>query len=44
MPVIIEWSYADGNKELERLPAEIWRKNEKEVVKVFIKKEVVGIH
>ncbi len=44
MPVIIEWSYADGSKELEKLPAEIWRKNEKEVVKVFIKeKEVVGI-
>ena len=44
MPVIIEWSYADGSKEVEKLPAEIWRKNEKEVVKVFIKeKEVVGI-
>ena len=44
MPVIIEWSYADGSKELEKLPAEIWRKNEKEVVKIFIKeKEVVGI-
>ena len=44
MPVIIEWSYVDGSKEVEKLPAEIWRKNEKEVVKVFIKeKEVVGI-
>jgi len=44
MPVIIEWSYADGSTELEKLPAEIWRKNEKEVTKVFIKeKEVVGI-
>ena len=28
MPVIIEWSYADGSTELEKLPAEIWRKNE----------------
>ena len=44
MPVIIEWNYADGSRELEKLPAEIWRKNEKEVTKVFIKeKEVVGI-
>ena len=44
MPVIIEWNYADGSTELEKLPAEIWRKNEKEVTKVFIKeKEVVGI-
>ena len=41
MPVIIEWSYADGSKELEKLPAEIWRKNEKEVIKVFIKEKVV---
>ena len=44
MPVIIEWSYADGSTEWEKLPAEIWRKNEKEVTKVFVKaKEVVGI-
>ena len=44
MPVIIEWSYADGSMEREKLPAEIWRKNEKEVTKVFVKsKEVVGI-
>ena len=44
MPVIIEWSYADGSTEREKLPAEIWRKNEKEVIKVFVKtKEVVGI-
>ncbi|MDG1105775.1 MAG: M1 family metallopeptidase [Cyclobacteriaceae bacterium] len=44
MPVIIEWSYADGSTEREKLPAEIWRKNEKEVTKVFVKtKEVVAI-
>ena len=44
MPVIIEWSYADGSTEWEKLPAEIWRKNEKEVTKVFVKaKEVIGI-
>ena len=44
MPVIIEWTYADGTKEIEKIPAEIWRLNEEEVVKVFAKdKQVVGI-
>jgi len=43
-PVIIEWTYEDGTKEIERIPAEIWRKNEKEVTKVFIKdKDVINI-
>ena len=44
MPVIIEWTYKDGTKEIEQLPAEIWRMNESEVTKVFAKdKEVVNI-
>jgi hypothetical protein len=44
MPVIIEWTYKDGTKEIERLPAEIWRINETRVTKVFMKeKEVVNI-
>jgi hypothetical protein len=44
MPVIIEWTYKDGSKEIERLPAEIWRVNETKVTKVFAKdKEVVNI-
>jgi len=44
MPVIIEWTYKDGTKEIERLPAEIWRTNESKVTKVFMKeKEVVNI-
>ncbi|WP_333818609.1 M1 family metallopeptidase [Ohtaekwangia sp.] len=44
MPLIIEWTYKDGSKETEMLPAEIWRTNENEVNKVFIKdKEVVSI-
>ena len=43
-PVIIEWTYKDGTKELERIPAEIWRTNEREVKKVFVKeKEVVNM-
>lgn len=44
MPVIIEWTYKDGSKEIERIPAEIWRTNETKVVKTFVKeKEVVNI-
>ena len=44
MPVIIEWTYKDGTKEIERLPAEIWRLNENQVTKVFAKyKEVTNI-
>jgi hypothetical protein len=43
-PVIIEWTYKDGSKETEMLPAEIWRTNEVEVKKVFMKeKEVANV-
>jgi hypothetical protein len=43
-PIVIEWTYKDGSKEIERIPAEIWRTNENEVTKVFVKqKEVVNI-
>ena len=43
-PIIIEWTFKDGTKELERIPAEIWRTNEQEVKKIFVKeKEVVNI-
>lgn len=43
-PIIIEWTYSDGTKELEKLPAEIWRSNESEFKKVFAKdKEVTNI-
>ncbi|MBZ0244853.1 MAG: M1 family metallopeptidase [Cyclobacteriaceae bacterium] len=44
MPVIIQWSYKDGTKEIEHLPAEIWRTNEQRITKVFVKdKEVASI-
>ena len=44
MPVIIQWTYKDGTKEIERIPAEIWRSNESVVKKVFVKeKEVVSV-
>jgi len=44
MPVIIEWTFADGTKETEKIPAEIWRVNEQKATKVFVKeKEVVNV-
>lgn len=44
MPVIIEWTFKDGTKEIERIPAEIWRKDETTVTKVFMKeKEVTSV-
>lgn len=43
-PLIIEWTYKDGSKEIEKIPAEVWRMNERQVTKVFIKdKEVTNI-
>lgn len=44
MPVIIEWTYKDGTKEIDRIPAQIWRKNELKITKTFMKdKEVASI-
>lgn len=44
MPIIIKWTYADGTEEIERINAYVWRKNEKQVVKTFLKnKEVTHI-
>jgi hypothetical protein len=43
-PLVIEWTFKDGSKEIERIPAEVWRINEQEITKVFIKdKEVSNI-
>lgn len=44
MPIIIKWTFADGTEEVELINAYIWRKNEKNVVKTFMKnKEVTNI-
>lgn len=44
MPVIIQWNYADGSSEIERISAYIWRKDETKVTKTFVKsKEVKSI-
>ncbi len=36
MPLILEATFSDGTTEVIRIPAEIWRKQELEVTKVFI--------
>jgi hypothetical protein len=41
MPVILEWTFEDGTTEMERVPVEIWRKNENSFTKVFVKDKVV---
>ncbi|MGF6927825.1 hypothetical protein QFZ48_003325 [Chitinophaga sp. W2I13] len=44
MPLIIEWTFADGTKETDQISAYIWRKDENTVTKVFAKdKEVVAV-
>lgn len=44
MPVIIQFNYRDGSSEVRRIPAEIWRKNEEVVTKVFVlEKEVENV-
>jgi hypothetical protein len=44
MPIILEWIYKDGTKEYEKIPAQIWRKNENSVTKAFVKnKEVTSV-
>ncbi|WP_338814345.1 M1 family metallopeptidase [Bernardetia sp. Wsw4-3y2] len=43
MPVIIEFTYADGSKEMQKIPAEVWRKDNAMFSKVFMtKKKVVS--
>jgi len=44
MPIIVEWTFKDGTKEVDRIPAQIWRLNENKLTKLFIKdKEVASI-
>lgn len=44
MPIIIEWTFKDGSKEIDRIPVFIWRLNEEKATKAFIKdKEVASI-
>jgi hypothetical protein len=44
MPIIVEFTYKDGTKELDRIPAQIWRHNELKTSKVYaLDKEVASI-
>ncbi len=44
MPIIVEFTFKDGTKEVDRIPAQVWRYNENKVTKVFMKdKEVASI-
>jgi hypothetical protein len=41
MPIIIRFVYEDSTAEEHRIPAEIWRKNNNEVSKVFVTDKVI---
>ncbi len=44
MPIIVEFSFEDGTKQIERIPAQVWRLNENKVTKLFLtNKKAVGI-
>ena len=44
MPIIIEWTFKDGTKQVDRIGVNVWRKNENKVTKTFLKeKEVASI-
>ena len=36
MPIIVEFTFEDGTKEIQKLSAQIWRKNENKVVSTFL--------
>jgi len=41
MPLILQFEFEDGTYEIQRIPAEIWRRNNEEVSKVFIHEKKV---
>ncbi|GAA4310514.1 M1 family metallopeptidase [Mucilaginibacter gynuensis] len=44
MPIIVEFTFKDGSKQLDRIPAQIWRLNEKKASKFYVQdKEVASI-
>ena len=42
MPIIVEWTFKDGTKQVDRIPAQVWRYNENNVSKVFVKDQEVA--
>jgi len=44
MPIIVQFNFEDGTSQTEKIPAQIWRKNENKVTKVFVtNKKAVSI-
>ncbi len=44
MPIIVEYAYADGTKDLVTYPVQVWRKNDQSVKKMLTSdKEIIGI-
>jgi hypothetical protein len=43
MPIIVEFTFSDGSKEKQYIPAEVWRFNAESVSKVFVFKKEVTI-
>ena len=44
MPLVIQFEYSDGSKEIRRVPAQIWSSNNLRTSKLFLlDKEVVSI-
>jgi len=44
MPLILQFEFADGSKEIKRIPAQIWSRNSLKTSKVFVfDKEVLGV-
>ncbi|MEN7550253.1 M1 family metallopeptidase [Rapidithrix thailandica] len=41
MPVILEFTYEDGSNELIKLPAEVWRYNDENISKVFVRNKKI---
>jgi hypothetical protein len=45
MPIILQFTFTDGTNQLIHIPAEIWRRHEEKVSKVFIfDKQVASVH
>ena len=41
MPVLLKFVFEDGTEEDQRIPAEIWRRNNEEVSKTFVTEKVI---
>ena len=42
MPIIVEFTYEDGTTEMQKFPAQIWRMNDKEVVRTFATQKAIA--